>query len=303
LAPEIIENIAYNEACDMWSCGVIMYLLLTGNLPFRGKTKEEVLYAIKNVNLDYNDKVWSQLNPEAKKLTIALLDRDMNTRITAQDALNHLWIKKVLAESEDPKIQNEKMLNSLRNLKNFTALCALQKAALVYIASQVSDPKEEEKITNLFNAIDKDKDGHVTENDLYKAFYAIYKNSNRAKRDAAAAIKMADLNGNGVIDYTGNFPLITYIEFLIANMNPNLLDNDQILKKAFDFYDDDKNGYITCEELQKVFGTLCTEEQLNDMIKEVDLNGDKKISFGEFKKMMDYMKTAAPKFRTSWSIV
>lgn len=86
-------------------------------------------------------------------------------------------------------------------------------------------------------------------------------------------------------------------------MNPSLLENDQTLKKAFDFYDDDKNGYITYEELQKVFGSLCTEEQLNDMIKEVDLNGDKKISFSEFKKMMDYIKSSASKFRSSWSIV
>lgn len=86
-------------------------------------------------------------------------------------------------------------------------------------------------------------------------------------------------------------------------MNPSILENDQILRKAFDFYDDDKNGYITYEELQKVFGSLCTEEQLNDMIKEVDLNGDQKISFAEFKKMMDYVKTSGPKFRSSWSIV
>lgn len=92
------------------------------------------------------------------------------------------------------------------------------------------------------------------------------------------------------------------LEFLIANMSPSVLVNDQILKRAFDFYDDDKNGYITCEELRKVFGPWCSEEQSNDMIKEVDLNGDEKVSFLEF-KVMDYIKTSAPKYRTSWSIV
>lgn len=203
MAPEIIRNVAYNEACDMWSCGVIMYLLLTGYLPFKGNTKEETLEAIKTVKLSYSDKVWLQVDPEAKNLVAALLDRDTSTRIKAQDALNHPWVTKHTASSEDLKTQSENMVNSLRNLKNFSAQCALQKAALIYIASQVSDPKEEEKIANLFNALDKDKDGLVTENDLYEAFFAIYKNSFKAKRDAAAAIKMADLNGNGVIDYTG----------------------------------------------------------------------------------------------------
>jgi len=86
-------------------------------------------------------------------------------------------------------------------------------------------------------------------------------------------------------------------------MSPSLVVNDQILKKAFDFYDDDKKGYITYKELKKVFGPWCSEDQLNDMIKEVNLNGDEKMSFLEFKNMMNYVKTSTPKYRTSWSIV
>lgn len=285
----------------MWSCGVIMYLLLVGSLPFKGSTNAETLEAIKSAKVDYGSKQWEQFDPEAKKLVMALLDRDMGTRIKAQDALNHPWIKKLVCTGEDSKTQKEKMVNSLRNLKNFKAQCTLQKAALIYIASQATDPKEEEKIANLFNAIDKDRDGLVTENDLYEAFYAIYKNSSRARKDAAAAIKVADLNGNGVIDYTGK-PTHHPLEFLIANMSPRVLENEQVLRKAFDFYDDDKNGYITCEELRRVFGPWCSEEQLNDMIKEVVLNEDKRISFLDFKGMMNYIKTT-PKFRSSWSIV
>eukprot|EP00826_Nyctotherus_ovalis_P015462 TRINITY_DN1439_c0_g1_i13.p3 TRINITY_DN1439_c0_g1~~TRINITY_DN1439_c0_g1_i13.p3 ORF type:complete len:223 (+),score=66.94 TRINITY_DN1439_c0_g1_i13:1252-1920(+) len=187
----------------MWSCGVIMYLLLIGSLPFKGNTNAETLEAIKSAKVDYGNKQWEQFDPEAKRLVMALLDRDMGTRIKAQDALNHPWVKKLVCVNEDSKTQKENMVNSLRNLKNFKAQCTLQKAALIYIASQVTDPKEEEKIANLFNAIDKDRDGLVTENDLYEAFYAIYKNSSRARREATAAIKVTDLNGNGVIDYTG----------------------------------------------------------------------------------------------------
>jgi len=180
-----------------------MYLLLTNTLPFKGSTNELTLEAIKTAEVDYSDKVWSQFDPETKNLVAALLDRNPSTRIRAQEALNHVWIKRLLSEKENTNTQNEFLINSLRNLKNFLAQCTLQKAALVYIASQVSDPKEEEKISNLFNTLDKDKDGQITENDLYEAFNEIYKNSFKAKKEAAATIKMADLNGNGVIDYTG----------------------------------------------------------------------------------------------------
>lgn len=78
---------------------------------------------------------------------------------------------------------------------------------------------------------------------------------------------------------------------------------EEILRKAFEFYDEDKNGYITKEELHKVFGSNCNDEQLNDIMKEADLNGDNEISFAEFKKMMNFIKLKAHNIKFSWSIV
>lgn len=81
-----------------------------------------------------------------------------------------------------------------------------------------------------------------------------------------------------------------------------MLENEQVLKKAFDFYDEDKNGFITFEELRKVTSSYCSDDQLREMIKEVDLNDDSKIAFDEFVKMMEHVKLSTSKFRSAWSM-
>lgn len=85
-------------------------------------------------------------------------------------------------------------------------------------------------------------------------------------------------------------------------MNFNQLINDQILRKTFDFYDEDKNGYITYDELQKVFEPLQTEENLKEIIKEVTANNDNKISFDDLKHAVDLLKSSAFGYNSAWSI-
>ena len=186
----------------MWSCGVIMYLLITGTHPFKGSTKEETLLAIKTAKISYTDPAWIKVSPEAQNLVSLLLDKNTQTRIKAHDALNHPWIVNKANDVDKAKLNPEIMVNSLRNLKNFKSFLVLQKSALTYIASHFSDPKEEQKLADLFNEIDKDKDGKVSKEELHEAYLKICKNEIMAKRDSSTAIKMNDFNGNGVIDYT-----------------------------------------------------------------------------------------------------
>lgn len=85
-------------------------------------------------------------------------------------------------------------------------------------------------------------------------------------------------------------------------MNQSQLESETVLRKAFDFYDEDKNDRITMMELKKVFGNLCTDEQIRDIIKEVDLDKDNEISFPEFQNMMKLINNKASKFQASWSL-
>eukprot|EP01022_Parablepharisma_sp_SALTPOND_P001620 TRINITY_DN106914_c0_g1_i1.p2 TRINITY_DN106914_c0_g1~~TRINITY_DN106914_c0_g1_i1.p2 ORF type:complete len:304 (+),score=46.41 TRINITY_DN106914_c0_g1_i1:1180-2091(+) len=287
----------------MWSCGVIMYLLIAGVPPFNGRYREDIILAIKNAKMQYSgiSKIygmigfaWARVSPEAKDLISLLLTKDPKRRISAKNAMKHKWFEKFPKHQLKKTMPEENLVHSLRNLKNFKAQCTLQKAVLTYIASQLLDPRKELQMREMFSIMDTDKNGEVTKDELVEGYSKIYKNRALAKKNSVEVLKKADINNNGVIDYT---------EFVMANVCQDWKTlNEKTLLQAFNFYDEDKNGYISIEELRKVFGTICSEEEIQEMIKEVDSNGDNKISFIEFKDMMSCVKLSSTGLREAWSL-
>lgn len=92
VAPEIFES-CYGTAVDIWSCGVILYMLLSGGLmPFPGKTSSEVLRLSRSGILDLSSKALRSTSEEAKSLIRALLDPNVKERLTARQALDHRWL-------------------------------------------------------------------------------------------------------------------------------------------------------------------------------------------------------------------
>lgn len=97
IAPEIVSwmggNVGqpYDERCDVWSCGVVMYIMLTGAPPFFGNSDEEVVQNIRRGRPDYSQPIWSHLNPLAKDLVQKMLTVNFMHRPTAAECLNHSW--------------------------------------------------------------------------------------------------------------------------------------------------------------------------------------------------------------------
>jgi calcium-dependent protein kinase len=116
IAPEVL-NKKYNEKCDIWSCGVIMYIILSGMPPFNGQNDQEIMKKVRIGKFSFSDPCWSNISDKAKDLITQLLTYDVDKRPSAEEALKHPWIQEMSTASVDATVA----MGALSNLKTFRA--------------------------------------------------------------------------------------------------------------------------------------------------------------------------------------
>lgn len=126
ISPEILEG-KYDESCDIWSAGVILYILLSGVPPFYGNTDPEILEAVKKGIYSFNIPEFKKVSESAKDLISKMICKP-DKRIKAQEVLQHPWMKQ-----QQPA--NSFLSVNYQSLKNFTNFNKLKKVTLTYIAS------------------------------------------------------------------------------------------------------------------------------------------------------------------------
>lgn len=102
ISPEVLTG-NYDLACDLWSAGCILYILLCGYPPFYGDDDQEILRMVKKGKFDFDGEEWDEVSEEAKDLIKKLINKP-ERRLTAQEALNHTWIKTLAANSKKDKL-------------------------------------------------------------------------------------------------------------------------------------------------------------------------------------------------------
>ncbi|XP_020640438.3 death-associated protein kinase 2 isoform X1 [Pogona vitticeps] len=126
VAPEIVNYEPLGLAADMWSIGVITYILLSGASPFLGETKQETLANITAVNYDFDEEFFSHTSALAKDFIRKLLVKDARKRLTIQEALSHPWIT-THQPKEETKVQETKRAENsqlkTKRLKEYTIKC------------------------------------------------------------------------------------------------------------------------------------------------------------------------------------
>ncbi|OMJ76894.1 hypothetical protein SteCoe_23631 [Stentor coeruleus] len=92
-SPELISRIPYRETPDIWGIGVIMYILLTGKIPFYGENDQEIANRILKKKIDIENERWNGISQDAKEIVVKLLTRKASDRMKLQDLLIHNWFK------------------------------------------------------------------------------------------------------------------------------------------------------------------------------------------------------------------
>ncbi|XP_057518916.1 calcium-dependent protein kinase 1-like [Amaranthus tricolor] len=270
VAPEVLRR-SYGAEADVWSAGVILYILLSGVPPFWGENEQGIFDSILRGNLDFNSDPWFSISSSAKDLVTKMLRQDPKERLSALDALNHPWMRED-GEASDKPID----IAVLTRMKQFRAMNKLKKVALRVIAENLS----EEKIIGLkemFKSMDTDNSGTITYEELKTGLPKL--GTRLSEKEVKQLMEAADVDGNGTIDY---------MEFITATMHMNRMEEEDHIYKAFEYFDVDKSGYITMEELAQALKkyNMGDAKTIREIIAEVDTDNDGKINYDEFVAMM-----------------
>uniref|UniRef100_A0A0E0GUP4 non-specific serine/threonine protein kinase n=1 Tax=Oryza nivara TaxID=4536 RepID=A0A0E0GUP4_ORYNI len=269
VAPEVLMK-HYGREVDVWSAGVIIYILLSGVPPFWDESEQGIFEQVLKGDLDFSSEPWPNISESAKDLVRKMLIRDPKKRLTAHEALCHPW---VCVDGVAP----DKPLDSavLSRLKQFSAMNKLKKMALRVIAESLSE-EEIAGLKEMFKMLDTDNSGHITLEELKTGLQRV--GANLMDSEIDALMEAADIDNSGTIDYG---------EFIAATLHINKVEKEDKLFAAFSYFDKDGSGYITQDELQKAceeFGIGDT--RIEDIIGDIDQDNDGRIDYNEFVEMM-----------------
>lgn len=270
MAPEIFSN-EYDCKCDIWSVGVILYLMLSGNPPFTGNRSAILIEKIKNSPLDFEGEIWNSVSNQAKNLLTKMLEKNPERRYTADDVLASDWIVEM---TENPESSVAFTNEVLSNLSNFTAETKLEKSIYLFITSNILSSKEEMELLRVFKDLDSNNDGHISIEELRSGYLGL-NFSDQINVDAI--LEKCDLDKNGEISYS---------EFVTAAFNAEMLDGRKELLKAFKTYDRGGDGQLSIAELKKAIPGI-VDTEWDAFFQHADANADGLISFEEFKHYLE----------------
>lgn len=270
VAPEVLKR-NYGKEIDIWSAGVIFYILLSGVPPFYAENENAIFEAVLQGEIDFKSPPWPSISNSAKDLVKKMLIHDPKKRITAAKVLEHPWLREN-GEASDRPIDNA----VLSRMKQFRAMNKLKRLALKVIAKNLSE-EEIKGLKQMFRNIDTDRSGTITYEELKTGLARL--GSRLSEPEVKQLMDAADVDQSGTIDYT---------EFITATMDRHRLEREDTLSKAFDFFDEDGSGYITRDELRQAMTQygMGDEATITEVLNDVDTDHDGRINYEEFVAMM-----------------
>lgn len=285
LAPEVLKG-NYGKECDVWSLGVIMYLLLCGYQPFEGDDMRDIFFKIAKGRYEFKGPEWDSVADSAKDLLRKMMTLDPVHRIAIAEVLHHPWF----THQREPRTATVST-KVLKSLKRFKAPKKMQQEVMkVMIRFMSADDIEELK--SAFLEMDQADTGFITFQDLEIAM-----------KNAGFDVPANELNSTfyaeivSTLDHL-NLGKIKYTEFLLATVEKRRLLDEELLYLTFQHFDFDNDGFINVSDLRMAMenagaGMEATMQDIEAMIADWDLDHNRQIDFNEFKQMMEDCKNYA----------
>jgi calcium-dependent protein kinase len=265
MSPELLTG-DYTEKNDVWSVGVICFMLLSSSMPFYGRDRAHVIRRIISGRYSFASRRWKHVSAMAKAFVASLLEVDPNMRPSAAKAWKSDWLNGI---DELPSEVESNMDRIQANIQAFAEYSKLKRLALMVIAYKSTD-EEIGILKRIFSRFDRHQNGDITLEDFKSTLSGFYHYTDKELEHMFNAI---DIDGTGKVHY---------VEFLAATVESNGSIDEERLAEAFDRIDSDCTGYITVSDLQDFLGSGIPEAYLDEMIDECDINRDHRISYEEF---------------------
>ncbi|XP_038721284.1 CDPK-related kinase 5-like [Tripterygium wilfordii] len=271
VAPEVLHR-SYSTEADVWSIGVIAYILLCGSRPFWARSESGIFRAVLKADPSFEDTPWPSLSSEAKDFVKRLLNKDPRKRLTAGQALSHPWIK----NSNDVKVPLDILIFKL--MKAYMRSSALRKAALRALSKTLT-VDELFYLKEQFALLEPNKNGTIS---LENIKAALIKHATNAMKDSRTPDFLASLNAL-------QYRRMDFEEFCAAALSVHQLEAldrwEQHARCAYELFEKDGNRAIMIEELASELG-LSPSVPVHAVLLDWIRHTDGKLSFLGFVKLL-----------------
>jgi calcium-dependent protein kinase len=274
IAPEVLKQ-SYGHECDMWSTGVVAYMLMSGSPPFEGANEDDLFHKVMSEDISFDKPAFAAVSEEAKDFMRYVLTRDVSQRPSPSAALEHPWLAQL---DKAARLPVELRDTSVDSLLKFADQPHLRRAALVLMGGGASN-KIFRDAQGAFLDLDLTGSGTISLQSFEK--HLLERDPDIDQIEIRQTFSKLDVHKNGEIHYS---------EFLGAYHEIALSESEDAIRRAFTMFDSDKSGFITKENLKEVFtGQLSKEKELvafERMLHEAGCSDSRGMNLEDFARMV-----------------
>ena len=277
VAPEVLKS-RYSKECDVWSLGVMLWMMIFAEPPFKGINNTQIFDQILNKEVNFISKLGERVSGDLKTLLLQLLQKDPAKRVSLSQALQSPWFNSAFLEYNfqwKPFLTGE-LVESLRVVPSYSLF---QKEVIKILVKINIDHAEFAKRGRVFCLIDYLNNGVITKHELRQVF-----------KDFEIPISQEECDQIIARMFLRAEEVITYSEFIAATISKRFFEEDKFLRPVFDRIDVDGGGVITFDNIRDCFqrfGYALDKQTIDGFIQEFDSSKDGTITYEEFKSVME----------------